>query len=363
MKPLFSIVVPCCDVEPYVRECLASVAKQSFRDWECLIGIETSKDRTEEVIREITVGDERFRIFNGPRSGSCSASRNTGVDMARGEYVIYLDGDDSIADESLARLAAKINARPGADLYQCTIAAYDERTGKREFWDNFTAESPSEMTGVEAILELTRLWGGDFCQMLQITIFRREFQIEHDLKCIYGLRKQDQEVSPRALYRAKRVVPLHEPFYLYRIRPNSVSTAKNKLGHFYKDFAIIFKSLLAFYATISRESDFDPRVVPFWLSQCLSRLFFLWFYPFYTENISRQQRVETLQQLFADGFGDFDLLLKCAKFSKRILGWWVRIFVCHPRLRRMAELFFECYYRLCEVRGRKRERCCLCSES
>ena len=200
------------------------MAKQSFRDWECLIGIETSKDRTEEVIREITAGDERFRIFNGPRSGSCSASRNTGVEMARGEYVIYLDGDDSIADEALARLAAKINARPGADLYQGTIVAYDERTGKREFWDNFTAESPSEMTGVEAVLELSRLWGGEFCRMLQITIFRRVFLLEHDLKCIYGLRKQDQEVSPRAIYRAKRVAPLHEPFYLYRIRPNSVST-------------------------------------------------------------------------------------------------------------------------------------------
>ena len=353
MTPFFSIVIPCCDVEPYVGECLSSVAKQSFRDWECLIGIETSKDQTAEVVQEITSGDERFRVFHGPRSGSCSASRNTGLDMARGEYVIYLDGDDSLADESLARLAAKINANPGADIYQCTIVACDELTGKRGLWKNFTEESPSEMTGIEAILELCRLWDGDFCQMLQITIFRREFLIEHDLKCIHGLRKQDQEVSPRALYRAKRVVPLHEPFYLYRIRPNSVSTAKNKLGHFLKDFAVIFKSLLAFYATISRESDFDPRVAPFWVRQCLSRIFVIWFYPFYIKNIPRQQRVETLQQLFADGFGDFNLLLKYASFPKRIAGWMVRMFVCHPNLRWLAELFFECHYKLCKERGNK----------
>ena len=347
MKPFFSIVVPCCDVEPYVRECLSSVAEQSFRDWECLVGIETSKDRTDEAIQEVTAGDERFRIFRGPRSGSCSASRNTALDMARGEYVIYLDGDDSLADESLARLAAKINANPGADFYQCTVAAYDGNTGKRELWDNFAADSPSEMTGVEAIIELYRLWRGEYCQMLQIAIFRREFLLEHDLKCIYGLRKQDQEVSLRAFYRAKRVVVLHDPFYLYRIRPNSVSTAKNKLGHFYKDFAVIFKSLLAFYAAISRESDFDPRVTPFWVRECLHRAFFMWFYPFYLKNVSRQQRVETLQQLFADGFGDFDLLLKHANFPKRVAGWWVRIFVRHPHLRGLAELFFKCYYKLC----------------
>jgi len=362
MKPFFSIVIPCCDVEPYVRECLSSVAKQSFQDWECLIGIETSKDRTDEVIREIASGDGRFRIFRGPRSGSCSASRNTGIDMARGEYVIFLDGDDSIADESLARLAAKIDANPGADLYQGNIMAYDERTGKRELWGQYTEKSPSEMTGIEAIVELYRLWSGEFCQMLQLTIFRREFMIEHDLKCIYGLRKQDQEVSPRALYRAKRVVPLHEPFYLYRIRPDSVTTAKNKLGHFHKDFAVIFKSLLAFYATISRESDFDPRVAPFWVYQCLSRIFFIWFYPYHMKNISRQQRVETLQLLFDDGFGDFKILLKYANFPKRVAGLGLRIFLCHPHLRRLVEIFFECYYKLCEIRGNQRPRCCLCSK-
>ena len=79
MKPFFSFIIPCCDVEPYVRECFASITGQSFTNWECLIGIEPSKDRTEEVIDELTAGDERFRIFHGPRSGSCSATRNTGA--------------------------------------------------------------------------------------------------------------------------------------------------------------------------------------------------------------------------------------------------------------------------------------------
>ena len=45
MQPFFSIIVPCCDVEPYVRECFDSLLNQSFSDWECLISIETSKDK------------------------------------------------------------------------------------------------------------------------------------------------------------------------------------------------------------------------------------------------------------------------------------------------------------------------------
>ena len=80
-KPFFSLIIPCCDVEPYVRACLDSVLAQQFQGWECLIGVETSKDKTEEIVREYAAKDPRFKVFTGPRSGSCSASRNTGTDM------------------------------------------------------------------------------------------------------------------------------------------------------------------------------------------------------------------------------------------------------------------------------------------
>lgn len=358
MKPFFSIVVPCCDVEPYVRECLTSITEQSFRNWECLIGFEPSKDRTEDVVREIIAGDERFRVFHGPRSGSCSASRNTGIDMAQGEYVIFLDGDDSIAAESLARIAEKIKAVPGADLYPCAIVAYEEDTGKREIRNNYTASSPAEMSGIEASLELERLWGGRYCPMLQLTVFRREFLIEHDLKCIYGLRRQDSEFSPRALYRAKRVVPLHEPFYLYRIRANSVSTASKDPARFHKDWAIITKSRFAFHAMVSREPDFDPRLSRCWGNQWISWLFFMWFSPHNVRSIPRQRRLETLRIIFAEGTGDFDALLKHVNLAKRIAGWWVRVFVNHAPLRTAAELFFRCYYVLIGLRGRKKAYFC-----
>ena len=132
MRPFFSIIVPCCDVEPYVRECLDSVLNQSFSDWECLIGVETSKDKTEEIVREYAAKDSRFTVFTGPRSGSCSASRNTGIDKATGEYVIFLDGDDTITEGSLQRLHDKILERPGADLYPCAIQVHNDMTGKDE---------------------------------------------------------------------------------------------------------------------------------------------------------------------------------------------------------------------------------------
>ena len=346
MKPFFSIIMPCCDIEPYIREALDSVLKQSFTDWECICGIEESKDNTEAIIREIAAGEPRIKFFSHPRSGSCSATRNVGTDMAQGQYVIYLDGDDTIEVESLARIAAKINANPGADLYPGAIVAYVEGTDKREIRNNYAPDSPAEMTGVQATLELDRLWEGGYCPMLQLTVFRREFLIEHDLKCIYGLRRQDSEFSPRALYLAKKVVPLHEPFYLYRIRANSVSTAAKGAGYFNKDWAIITKSLFSFFAEVSRDPKFDVRVASCWVRQWVPRFYYFWFNPDNQRGIPRERRLETLNIVFADGVGDFKALLKHAGRIKRIAGWWVRAFVRHPSLRFWADLFFRCYFRL-----------------
>lgn len=348
MNPFFSFVVPCCDVEPYIEECLQSILNQSFQDWECILGIETSMDRTEEIIREKTAGDPRFRIFTSPRTGSCSASRNTGTDMARGEYIIFLDGDDTIADGCLERLHEKISANPGADLYPCAIVENNEFSGKNRIRDNFAQDAPAEMTGPEATIYMKHLSYGLFCPMLQLTVHRRKFLVEHDLKCIRGLRHQDSEFSPRVFYLAKCVVPLHEPFYIYRIRANSVQTSAKGADYFLKDWAIITKSLLAFYGKVSQEDGFDSRVVPCWIRQWLSRLNYLLFLPKNQKLIPREKRVECLDFIFADGFDTYNLMMKSGSFSQRLAAYHVRMFVKHPALRWAADLFFRGYFFLCE---------------
>ena len=346
MKPFFSFAIPCCDVEPYIEECLDSILNQSFQDWECILGIETSKDRTEEIIREKTAGDSRFKIFTSPRTGSCSASRNTGIDMAQGEYIIFLDGDDTIADGCLERLHEKIMANPDADLYPCAIIANNEINGKSELRDNYGQDTPAEMTGVNATLYLGHRLHGAFCPMLQLTVHRREFLVKHDLKCIRGLRHQDSEFSPRALYLAKRVVPLHEPYYFYRIRPNSVQTKAKGADYFMKDWSIITKSLLAFYDKVSREEGFNERVVPCWIRQWISRMNNRFFCPKAQQDISRKKRAEWLSFIFEDGFDSYNRMMKYGTLPQRIAAFHVRLFVKHPSLRWATELFFRVYFKI-----------------
>ena len=351
MTPFFSIIVPCCDVEPYVRECLDSVLNQPFADWECLIGVETSKDKTEEIVREYAAKDSRFKVFTGPRSGSCSASRNTGIDMATGEYVIFLDGDDTIVEGSLQRLHDKIAARPGADLYPCAMLVKNETTGKDEpTRDNYPADFTGELTGPEATLLLESRCLNP-CPMLQLTVFRCRFLVEHDLKCIFGLRNQDSEFSPRALYRARCIVPLHEAFYIYRIRKDSVQTKAKGKGYFYRDWTVILRSLFAFHTEVSQEQGFDTRISEGWARAWISILQIKWFSLDFVRDVPRRERLDSLKQMFDKGFGDFNTLLRHASRARRIAGWWIRAFVRYPFLRLGAELFFtRLYFPLLERR-------------
>ena len=344
MNPFFSIIVPCCDVAQYLRECLDSVAKQPFSDWECLLGVEESKDDTEKIAREYAAKDPRFKVFTGPRTGSCSASRNTGIDMATGEYIIFLDGDDTIVEGSLQRLHDKIAERPGADLYPCAVKVHNDITGADEpTRDNYPKDFNGELSGPEATLTIYRL-RYDPCPMLQMTVFRRAHLVNNNLKCLYGRKRQDSEFSPRALYLAKRVIPIHEPYYVYRIRENSISTLYKSPGYFLPDYAAMLTSLLSFHAHVSRDTAFDHRISQAWARHWLMWLCCHWFEPHVIRSLPKKRRLETLREVFVNGFRDFNLLCRHATFPRRVAGLAIKLFVRHPSLRLLIDIFFMYMY-------------------
>lgn len=351
MKPFFTIIVSCCDVEQYLRKCLDSVANQAFKDWECLLGVEESKDKTLEIAREYEAKDSRFKVFTGPRSGSCSASRNTGMDMATGEYIIFADGDDTIVEGSLQRLHDKIAARPGADLYPCAAQVLDAKAGKvTEIRDNYPADAKPEFTGPEATLFIASIRKHP-APMMQLTICRREFLAEHKLKCIYGLRGQDRHFSPRALYFAKRVCPLHEPFYIYLYnRTGSVVTSIDK-GVLLKDEAIIHQSLFEFHTMVSADAGFDKRLTACWGRSWISWVVYMWFSPMRISRIPRARRLETLDILFKNGYRDFGPLLKGVSAPLRLAGKAAYIFSRHPIMRLPVEMFFRLYFLLTKIKS------------
>ena len=359
MKPLFSIVIPCCNVGKYVRECLNSIKKQSFENWECLCIIEESTDDTESIVREFAENDQRLRVFTGPRSGSVSVPRNIGMDNANGEYIIFCDGDDSLVDGSLSQISEKIAARPGADFYACAIWEYNDESGEHiRTVDNFLPDAPDELSGHDAILMLYKHWTKPH-PMLQDNVWRRDFLNEHKLRCIPGLFNQDSEFFPRALYLAKRIVPLHVLLYLYRRNTASITLKPHEPGFGNKHWCIILKSLFEFYAKESEKPGFDKRIAECWARLWIDLLYDDWFRKKAVQTVPRQKRMETLKIMFSNGFGNLKKLAANTTLPRRSLVYLVQLYVQCPLLAwPIEQLFIRVAFPLAYLKNGNRSGAC-----
>ena len=117
-KPKFTIITPAYQTEPFIDKMVESLKAQTFGDFECILVVEESRDRSLERCQEISREDARFTAVSLPKSGSGSASYNYGIREAKGEYVVFVDGDDWIEPQSLELFAKTIDACGGKTFLQ-----------------------------------------------------------------------------------------------------------------------------------------------------------------------------------------------------------------------------------------------------
>lgn len=108
---LFSVIVPVCMIEAYIRQCVDSILAQTCEDFELVLVDDGSPDNCGAVCDEYACADGRVRVIHKPNGGLVSA-RNTGLRAVRGEYVCYVDGDDWVAPNWLETIREKIEASP-----------------------------------------------------------------------------------------------------------------------------------------------------------------------------------------------------------------------------------------------------------
>lgn len=117
MRPRFSIIVPVYNVAYYLRDCLDSVRQQSVTDWECICVDDGSGDGSEGILDEYVARDKRFRVIHQKNAG-VGAARNKGLDAARGEWILFLDGDDVWHPELFREVSRMIAEYPGEKLFR-----------------------------------------------------------------------------------------------------------------------------------------------------------------------------------------------------------------------------------------------------
>ncbi|MEU1412762.1 bifunctional glycosyltransferase family 2 protein/CDP-glycerol:glycerophosphate glycerophosphotransferase [Streptomyces sp. NPDC005731] len=143
--PRFSVIVPAYKVQAYLEECLTSVLEQSFTDIEVIAVDDCSPDACGAVIDEAAARDPRVRPLHLPHNVGLGPARNAGLELATGDYVLFLDGDDTLTPDALRDLADRLKAtsEPDVLVFDYARTYWTGRTVRNQLADLLTEEGPA----------------------------------------------------------------------------------------------------------------------------------------------------------------------------------------------------------------------------
>lgn len=124
-KNLVSIIVTCYNQQDVIAATLKSVLNQSYNNWECIVVNDGSTDHSDEVIQSVIKQDDRFRYSYQANAG-VSAARNAGFALAKGDYINFLDGDDTFLPEKLGTQLTVFLEHPEVAICICDHQFYIE---------------------------------------------------------------------------------------------------------------------------------------------------------------------------------------------------------------------------------------------
>lgn len=215
MTELISIIVPIYNVEEYLKECLDSIQKQTYQNYDCIMINDGSTDSSREIAETYLV-DSRFRLINQDNQG-LSAARNTGLRNLKEEssFVAFVDSDDYLNPLFLEKLAEQISE--DVDIIEGTIQSF-----KEGIYYNLLQihQDKLVLTTVEEKLEQLvsqGLRGSVFPKLYRKSLLNDNFFPK-------GFIFEDLAVIPELVTLSKKWVKIQDVLYYYRIRDNSITT-------------------------------------------------------------------------------------------------------------------------------------------
>ena len=213
---MVSIIVPIYNIEGYIRECIDSILAQTYPDFELILVDDGSKDNCGRICDEYAEKDVRIKVIHKENGGLTSA-RNAGLSVAKGDWIMHVDGDCWIEPDMIESLIEAAKATE-ADLVFGDYMKYGPYAGNHKLptWSNDKKDSMSRYIAYM----MTTIWG---------SIAKRSLYTEHSLKSPDGVNYcEDFHLIVRLCHFAKKIVNVHRPFYHYRFRPTSNMSNMNR---------------------------------------------------------------------------------------------------------------------------------------
>ncbi|RGB69339.1 glycosyltransferase [Faecalibacterium prausnitzii] len=214
---LVSIIVPIYNAEKYLDSCIQSVLRQTYTNWELILIDDGSTDKSGRIAEEYGFADERITVFHQKNLG-VSLARNQGIDEATGNYVVFLDADDELIEDCLAK-TVNIAEETNADVVAGRSCENQELFQDRIIWTGAEALENSLKDHLFTYSACAKLIRRDF---IGKTRFTPDIRINEDSYFVFQL-----------LCKQNVFVLTNDVIYFYRA--NSESSSRTVFSEKYFD--------------------------------------------------------------------------------------------------------------------------------
>ena len=248
MSPLVSIIVPVYNSEEYIFNSINSILNQTYKNIEIIIINDGSTDRTNEILNEIALKDKRIVYVNQKNIG-VSETRNKGIQLSKGEYITFMDSDDTVEPEYIEKLIEEV-LKNEFDIVACgytDISKYGI-VKLNDFYINNTILSKDEF--IKRILNGVggTVWG---------KIFRRNIIIENNIKMKQNIYMcEDMIFVLEYAMKCNKYGAINEKLYNYnRLNENSISAMVNM--QYYNNLIVVISEI----QKILEENNYEKSYV------------------------------------------------------------------------------------------------------
>lgn len=229
-----SIIVPVYNVQEYLNKCLETIVKQTLKDIEIIIVNDGSTDKSSEIIEKYNTLHNNIIVINQKNSG-LSAARNSGLKIASGKYLMFIDSDDFIDLDMLEKMYNKAENN-NCPLVICDLLLYWNKN-KTKKYNNLREDENKIYTSNELykILLSRRL----NCQVMN-KLYRRDIWEKHNIIFENGRYYEDIIPSFKIVSAYKEAMFINESLYKYRMREGSItaSSTRQKLSDLIRSIKI-----------------------------------------------------------------------------------------------------------------------------
>lgn len=231
---LISVIVPVYNVEEYLPRCVDSILAQTYKNLEIILVDDGTKDASDKICDEYAAKDPRVKVIH-KENGGLSSARNAGIDIARGEYLGFVDSDDWIEPEMYEQMLA-LTQKYDVKLVCAGRYDFSSRTGKKTV--GLCPPKEEVITGMEL---LGRVFTWNQCDSAAWDKLYHRSLFE-EIRYPLGQISEDVAVVYKLAELVDRVAMCDKPFYNYYHRPDSITTAKlsEKTFHFPNHTGVIY---------------------------------------------------------------------------------------------------------------------------